>query len=154
MIPEMNKVGKRAALAMASLVVLCACNSTNGPSEEEVRKAEANRQFITQLVMQENERSPRFIDEQTRLDAVNLLGNNKLEYLYTVQGIPKEDSIVDIIEDQMADHLLFTARNDPNMEQFRFFATDLVYTYLDTIGDTLFRIELDGTKYADTTAAQ
>lgn len=150
----MNKAHAGIALTAASLMALSGCGSGNGSSQADERKAEANRKFITELVMHESDHTPRLIDEQTRLDAVNLLGNNKLEYCYTVQGIPQDDSIIGVIEDQMADHLLFTARNDPNMEQFRFFQTDLMYTYLDTIGDTLFRIELDGASYTDTSAAE
>lgn len=82
------------------------------------------------------------IDEETRLEKIEALPKNGIEFFYTI--IKRDSTSLDVkaVKPKLEESLIEFAKSDTSMAFARYYRTHLVYSYKDKNGRDFFQIKI------------
>jgi hypothetical protein len=92
--------------------------------------------FATQM----NKHCPTMVDEETRLDKVNALADNSLQFNYTLIYRDKDSVPIGNLKQFMEPVILNKIKNSPTLSRYLNKDLTWVYNYNDKNGDFVFKI--------------
>jgi hypothetical protein len=102
---------------------------------------------LTALVVKYNAACPIMISNDIRMESVNTLPHNTVQYDFTLVHVQKET--VDVIALKMAieKQIMATSKTNPSLQAFRDNNSTVIYNYKDRNEKELFRITLTPEMY-------
>lgn len=94
-----------------------------------------------------NEDCPKMIDEYTRLDQVQALPANVMQYDYTLVTLDMDDINMDNVTPTLETMLIKTIKENDDFEIFREHKTTFSYRYFDNQGFFMVKIDIGPEKY-------
>jgi hypothetical protein len=102
---------------------------------------------ITPLVANYNRACPMMISDDIRMESVNSLPENTVQYDFTLVRVQKENIDVKALKTSVEKEILSTSKTNPNLEAFRNNSSTVVYVYRDKNQKQLFDITLTPEMY-------
>lgn len=102
---------------------------------------------ITPLVTNYNDACPIMISDDIRMESVNSLPENTVQYDFTLVRIIKESIDVNALKKSVEKEILSTSKTNPSLEAFRSNSTTVVYVYRDNNQKMLFKVVLTPEQY-------
>ncbi|MCI1785838.1 MAG: hypothetical protein LKI59_06855 [Bacteroidales bacterium] len=96
-----------------------------------------------------NKTCPVMVDEETRLDSINVLHENALQYNYTLVNMSRDSMDLKVFSDYMKPTLLNGVKTSPQLKIYRDHKTTFVYNYLDRNGESVELIYVTAEQYND-----
>lgn len=94
-----------------------------------------------------NKRAPIIVDSITRLDNVQALNGNKLQYNYTITDTDKEEIDTVILKANTKQNMTNMLKTNPNAKYFRENKIDLLINYVDQNGKYVCNLSVPSTDY-------
>ncbi|HYF70851.1 MAG TPA: hypothetical protein VD884_22105 [Ohtaekwangia sp.] len=106
-------------------------------------------QELKRAVKTLNESCPMMVDEETRLDEVLVLPENKIAYKYSLVNMVKRDTEIQDLKASLEPEIIANVKTNPDMQINRDHKTTLIYRYLDKHGAFLFEITVTPALYME-----
>lgn len=100
---------------------------------------EADRDVL-KFVKQMNSHCPSMVDDETRLDKVQFLPGNNLEFYYTLIQRDKDSVSINNLKQFMGPVILNKIKSSPTLNRYISKNLTWVYSYNDKNGDFVFKI--------------
>lgn len=84
-----------------------------------------------------NKKCPMMVDEETRLDSVEAIGNKTLQYHYTLVNYSVKELDLEKLKATMQPYILKEIKTKPEMKVFREKGVKLAYFYKDKLSDSV-----------------
>lgn len=97
---------------------------------------------IAPLVANYNRACPMMISNDIRMESVNSLPENTVQYDFTLVRVIKENIDVKALKTSVEKEILSSSKTNPSLEAFRNNNSTVVYVYRDTNQKMLFKVEL------------
>ena len=97
---------------------------------------------ITPLVANYNKACPIMISNDIRMESVNSLPENTVQYDFTLVRVQKENIDVKALNASVAKEILSNSKTNPSLQAFRDNNSTVVYVYRDINQKMLFKIVL------------
>lgn len=102
---------------------------------------------ITPLVTNYNNACPMMISDDIRMESVNSLPENTVQYDFTLVRVIKENANVAALKTSVEKEILGTSKTNPSLEAFRNNNSTVVYVYRDNNQKMLFKVVLTPEMY-------
>lgn len=102
---------------------------------------------ITPLVTNYNKACPIMISNDIRMESVNSLPDNTVQYDFTLVLVQKENIDVMALKKSVENEILSTSKTNPSLKAFRDNNSTVVYVYRDNNQKMLFKVELTPNMY-------
>jgi hypothetical protein len=96
-----------------------------------------------------NKTCPVMVDDMTRLDSINVLPENAVQYNYTLLNMSRDSLDLKAFSDYMQPTLLNGVKTSPQLKIYRDHKTTFVYNYLDRNGESVGLIYITAEQYND-----
>jgi hypothetical protein len=97
---------------------------------------------IAPLVANYNSACPMMISDDIRMESVNSLPDNTVQYDFTLVRVIKENIDVKALKTSVEKEILNSSKTNPSLEAFRNNNTTVVYIYRDNNQKMLFKVVL------------
>ncbi|PKB18230.1 hypothetical protein [Flavobacterium sp. 5] len=97
---------------------------------------------ITPMITNYNRACPMMISDDIRMESVNSLPENTVQYDFTLVRVQKENIDVKVLKTSVEKEILSTSKTNPSLEAFRNNNSTVVYVYRDTNQKMLFKVVL------------
>ena len=104
-------------------------------------------EIITSLVTKYNTACPIMISNDIRMESVNSLPNNIVQYDFTLVHIQKESIDVKALKTEVEKEIMAISKTNPSLELFRDNNSTVIYNYKDRNRKKLFNITLTPEMY-------
>src|SRR6187402_3437759 len=95
---------------------------------------------ITPLITNYNNACPMMISDDIRMESVNSLPDNTVQYDFTLVRVIKENIDVKALKTSVEKEILSSSKTNPSLEAFRNNNTTVVYIYRDNNQKMLFKV--------------
>jgi hypothetical protein len=102
---------------------------------------------LTRVASEFNKNCPIMVDRETRLDNALSIGNNLLQYNYTLMNLSKSDLDTAVLKQKVEPSIIEDIKTNPQMKLFRDMKTTLNYAYRDKNGAFVFLISITPDQY-------
>lgn len=102
---------------------------------------------ITPLVANYNSACPMMISDDIRMESVNSLPDNTVQYDFTLVRVIKENIDVKALNKSVEKEILSSSKTNPSLEAFRDNNSTVVYVYRDNNQKMLFKVVLTPEMY-------
>lgn len=102
---------------------------------------------ITPLVINYNNACPMMISDDIRMESVNSLPDNTVQYDFTLVRVQKENIDVKALNKSVEKEILSSSKTNPSLEAFRDNNSTVVYVYRDNNQKMLFKVVLTPEMY-------
>jgi hypothetical protein len=99
------------------------------------------------LVTKYNAACPIMISNDIRMESVNAVPNNMVQYDFTLVHVQKENIDVASLKKSVEKEILTNSKTNPSLEAFRDNNSTVIYNYKDSDEKELFRITLTPEMY-------
>lgn len=96
-----------------------------------------------------NKRTPLIVDSMTRLDNVQALTGNKLQYNYTITDADKDQIDTSILKSNTKPNMTNLIKTNPKANYFRENKVDILVNYVDQKGVFVCNLVVPSTDYGD-----
>jgi len=137
-------------LGIMLLVVLslAACGQQAGTSNAS-KESGAVDESLKQMAAEANKTLPAMVDKETRLDSLEALPGNTLQYDYTAVNYAKADVNVDEMKKAVEAGLMTSVKANADLKELRDKKTTFNYKYSDKNKVDLFTVSITPDKYAE-----
>jgi hypothetical protein len=97
---------------------------------------------LTALVTKYNNACPIMISNDIRMESVEILSNNTVQYDFTLIRVQKERIDVTALKKSVENEILSSSKTNPSLEAFRDNGSTVIYNYKDSNEKELFKITL------------
>jgi hypothetical protein len=97
---------------------------------------------LTALVTKYNAACPIMISNDIRMESVNSLPHNMVQYDFTLVQVQKESIDVTALKTTVENEIMATSKTNPSLEAFRDNNSTVIYSYKDSNEKELFIITL------------
>jgi hypothetical protein len=97
---------------------------------------------LTALVTKYNNACPMMISNDIRMESVNTLPHNTIQYDFTLVRVQKESIDVEALKKSVEKEIFATSKTNPSLEAFRDNGSKVIYNYKDGNEKELFTITL------------
>ena len=97
---------------------------------------------ITPLVANYNSACPMMISDDIRMESVNTLPDNTVQYDFTLVRVIKENIDVKALNKSVEKEILSSSKTNPSLEAFRDNNSTVIYVYRDNNQKMLFKVVL------------
>lgn len=104
-------------------------------------------EIITSLVTKYNTACPIMISNDIRMESVNSLPNNIVQYDFTLVHIQKESIDIKALKTEVEKEIMAISKTNPSLELFRDNNSTVIYNYKDRNQKKLFNITLTPEMY-------
>jgi hypothetical protein len=108
---------------------------------------EANKKELLQVAREINEKCPKMLDSETRLDGIEVRDPNTLVYKYTLVNFLAQNIDTAQFYHAMWPGIISTVRVSPEMKKLRENDTDIEYFYQDKAGKTIYTFRISPGDY-------
>jgi hypothetical protein len=102
---------------------------------------------LTALVAKYNTACPIMISNDIRMESVNSLPHNAVQYDFSLVHVQKESIDVTALKTTVENEILATSKTNPSLEAFRDNNSTVIYNYKDRDEKELFKITLTPEMY-------
>lgn len=102
---------------------------------------------LAALVTNYNNACPMMISNDIRMESVNTLPHNTIQYDFTLVRVQKESIDVEALKKSVETEILTSSKTNPSLEAFRDNGSTVIYNYKDTNEKELFKITLTPEMY-------
>jgi hypothetical protein len=102
---------------------------------------------LTALVENYNKACPMMISNDIRMESVNTLSRNAVQYDFTLVHVQKESIDVEALKKSVEKEIMTTSKTNPSLEAFRDNDSTVIYNYKDSNQKELFKITLTPEMY-------
>lgn len=102
---------------------------------------------LAALVTNYNNACPMMISNDIRMESVNTLPHNTVQYDFTLVNVQKESIDVTDLQKSVEKEILASSKTNPSLEAFRDNGSTVIYSYKDTNEKELFIITLTPDMY-------
>lgn len=102
---------------------------------------------LTALVTKYNTACPIMISNDIRMESVNTLPHNTVQYDFTLVHVQKESVAVEALKKSVEKEILASSKTNPSLEAFRDNGSTVIYNYKDSNQEELFKITLTPDMY-------
>jgi len=102
---------------------------------------------LTALVTKYNTACPIMISNDIRMESVNILPNNMVQYDFTLVNVQKESIDVAALKKSVEKEILVSSKTNPSLDAFRDNDSTVIYLYMDSNRKELFKITLTPEMY-------
>ncbi|MDR6845789.1 hypothetical protein [Flavobacterium granuli] len=102
---------------------------------------------LTTLVTNYNNACPMMISNDIRMESVNTLPHNTIQYDFTLVRVQKESIDVEALKKSVETEILASSKTNPSLEAFRDNGSTVIYYYKDGNEKELFKITLTPEMY-------
>lgn len=102
---------------------------------------------ITPLVTNYNNACPMMISDDIRMESVNSLPDNTVQYDFTLVRVIKENIDIKALKTSVEKEILSSSKTNPSLEAFRNNNSTVVYVYRDNNQKMLFQVVLTPEMY-------
>lgn len=102
---------------------------------------------LAALVTNYNNACPMMISNDIRMESVNTLPHNTIQYDFTLVRVQKESIDVEALKKSVETEILASSKTNPSLEAFRDNGSTVIYNYKDTNEKELFKITLTPEMY-------
>lgn len=102
---------------------------------------------LNALVTKYNTACPIMISNDIRMDGVNSLPHNTIQYDFTLVHAQKESIDVEALKMEVEKEILASSKTNPSLEAFRDNSSTVIYNYKDSNEKELFKITLTPEMY-------
>ncbi|MBW4361511.1 hypothetical protein [Flavobacterium taihuense] len=100
------------------------------------------------LVAKYNTVCPIMISDDIRMESVNILPNNTIQYDFTLVHVQKDNNIDFItLKKSVENEILASSKTNPSLQAFRDNDSTVIYHYMDSNGKNLFVVTLTPEMY-------
>lgn len=97
---------------------------------------------LTVLVTNYNKACPIMISNDIRMESVNTLPYNTVQYDFTLVNVQKESIDVTALKKSVENEIMTSSKTNPSLEAFRDNGSTVIYNYKDRNEKELFKITL------------
>ncbi|WP_281225756.1 hypothetical protein [Flavobacterium aquiphilum] len=102
---------------------------------------------LTALVNNYNKACPMMISNDIRMESVNTLPHNTVQYDFTLVRVQKEKIDLKALKKSVETEILSDSKTNPSLEAFRDNSSTVIYNYKDGSEKELFKITLTPDMY-------
>ena len=102
---------------------------------------------LTALVTKYNNACPMMISNDIRMESVNTLPHNTIQYDFTLVSVQKESIDIKALKKSVETEILTSSKTNPSLEAFRDNGSTVIYSYKDIKEKELFKITLTPEMY-------
>jgi hypothetical protein len=102
---------------------------------------------LTALVIKYDAACPIMISNDIRMEGVNTLPHNTVQYDFTLVYVQKESVAVEALKTTIEKQILATSKTNPSLQVFRDNNSTVIYNYKDRDEKELFKITLTPEMY-------
>lgn len=102
---------------------------------------------LTALVTKYNAACPMMISTDIRMESVNQLPDNTVQYDFTLERVLKGSIDVATLKKSVEKEILATSKTNPSLEVFRDNYSTVIYHYMDSNQENLFIVTLTPDMY-------
>ena len=102
---------------------------------------------LTALVTNYNNACPMMISNDIRMESVNTLPHNTIQYDFTLVRVQKESIDVEALKKSVEKEITASSKTNPSLEAFRDNGSTVIYNYKDGNEKELFKITLTPEMY-------
>jgi hypothetical protein len=102
---------------------------------------------LTALVIKYNAACPIMISDDIRMESVNSLPHNTVQYDFSLIHVEKETVDVSVLKTDIEKQIMATSETNPSLQAFRDNNSTVIYNYKDRDQKDLFKIELTPEMY-------
>lgn len=102
---------------------------------------------LAALVTNYNNACPMMISNDIRMESVNTLPHNTVQYDFTLVNVQKESIDVEALKKSVEKEILASSKTNPSLEAFRDNGSTVIYNYKDVNEKELFKITLTPEMY-------
>lgn len=102
---------------------------------------------LTMLVANYNNACPMMISNDIRMESVNTLPHNTIQYDFTLVNVQKESIDINALQKSVETEILTSSKTNPSLEAFRDNGSTVIYNYKDGSEKDLFKITLTPEMY-------
>lgn len=102
---------------------------------------------LTALVANYNNACPMMISDDIRMENVNTLPHNTIQYDFTLVRVKKENIDIEALKNSVETEILASSKTNPSLEAFRDNGSTVIYNYKDSNENDLFKITLTPEMY-------
>lgn len=102
---------------------------------------------LTALIIKYNAACPIMISNDIRMESVNTLPHNTVQYDFTLVDIQKESVAVEALKKSVEKEIMASSKTNPSLEAFRDNGSTVIYNYKDSNQEELFKITLTPDMY-------
>ncbi|WP_268846996.1 hypothetical protein [Flavobacterium aestivum] len=102
---------------------------------------------LTALVENYNKACPMMISNDIRMESVNTLPHNTVQYDFTLVRVQKESIKVEDLKKSVEKEIMAGSKTNPSLEAFRDNNSTVIYNYMDSNQKELFKIVLTPDMY-------
>ena len=102
---------------------------------------------LTALVTNYNNACPMMISNDIRMESVNTLPDNTIQYDFVLVRVQKENIDVEALKKSVEKEILVSSKTNPSLEAFRDNGSTVIYHYMDINGKNLFVVTLTPEMY-------
>ena len=102
---------------------------------------------LAALVENYNKACPIMISNDIRMEGVNTLPHNTVQYDFTLVSVQKESIKVEDLKKSVEKEIMASSKTNPSLEAFRDNGSTVIYNYKDNNQEELFKITLTPDMY-------
>jgi hypothetical protein len=102
---------------------------------------------LTALVTKYNTACPIMISNDIRMEGVNTLPHNIVQYDFTLIYVQKESADLEAFKKSIEKEIMTSSKTNPSLEAFRDNGSTVIYNYKDSNQEELFKITLTPDMY-------
>jgi hypothetical protein len=102
---------------------------------------------LTALLIKYNAACPIMISNDIRMESVNTLSHNAVQYDFTLVHVQKESVDVEALKKSVEKEIMTSSKTNPSLEAFRDNDSTVIYNYKDSNQKELFKITLTPEMY-------
>jgi hypothetical protein len=102
---------------------------------------------LTALVENYNKACPMMISNDIRMESVNTLPHNTVQYDFTLVNVQKESIKVEDLKKSVEKEIMASSKTNPSLQAFREDDSTVIYSYKDSNQNELFKITLTPDMY-------
>jgi myo-inositol-1-phosphate synthase len=102
---------------------------------------------LAALVTNYNNACPMMISHDIRMESVNTLPHNTVQYDFTLVRVQKDNIDVEALKKSVEKEILISSKTNPSLEAFRDNGSTVIYNYKDGNEKELFKITLTPEMY-------
>ena len=102
---------------------------------------------LTALVSNYNNACPMMISNDIRMESVNTLPHNTIQYDFVLVRVQKESIDVEALKKSVEKAILVSSKTNQSLEAFRDNGSTVIYHYMDINGKNLFLVTLTPEMY-------
>jgi hypothetical protein len=102
---------------------------------------------LTALVENYNKACPMMISNDIRMESVNTLPHNTVQYDFTLVNVQKESIKVEDLKKSVEKEIMASSKTNPSLQAFRDDDSTVIYSYKDSNQNELFKITLTPDMY-------